>query len=81
MRCCMSYSKCSAVWFSFISWRHSLPPTAKSTRALLGGSALMTKVVEMKALEDNSVEVVQLAKTAFNNLKVCTHWYIKYHTQ
>ena len=49
----------------------SLPPSARSTRAMLGQSVLMSKVVEMKGLEDDSVEVVQLAKTAFNNLKVC----------
>ena len=57
----------------------SLPPSARGTRAMLGCSVLMSKVAEMKALEDDSVEVVQLAKTAFNNLKVSTG--IKHHRQ
>lgn len=41
---------------------------AKSTRAMLRQSMLMSKVEELKNLQ-NSLEISQLAETAFNNLK------------
>ena len=55
----------------------TLIPADPSTKAMLRRSVLMNKVSELKASKEDSVEVVQLAETAFDNLKV--HSYIITH--